>query len=225
MMIETWIASIQVGLPRRYDSDGAPTRQWRSAILKEPVNGPIWLGRLNLDGDRQADLKNHGGPDQAVLAYGASHYPGWRNELNRPDFPHGAFGENFTIVGQDESSVCVGDVYAIGDAVVQVTKPRVPCWKISYRHRIADLTTRVERTGRTGWYLRVLQEGVIEAGQAVTLVERHYQAWSINRVAVLSKERQPNCEDLLELVACESLATDLRARLQNKLDRLQQAEY
>ena len=190
------IVSIQVGRPQRIESDRGV---WVSAFIKEPVSGPVRLETLNLQGDRQADLENHGGPDQAVLGYSAGHYPRWRDELARPDFTYGAFGENFTIEGLDELSVCIGDVYETGAVTIEVTNPRGPCWKISRRHGIPDLTARVQKTSRTGWYYRVLREGDIEAGQTLTLVDRPHPDWTIARTsaALYGRERDPDTLEAL----------------------------
>lgn len=193
------IVSIQVGRPKRIESDRGT---WVSAFIKEPVSGPVRLDTLNLAGDQQADLDNHGGPDQAVLGYSADHYPGWRDELGCPDFSYGAFGENFTIEGLDETTVCIGDVFETGTVTLQVTNPRGPCWKISRRHGIPDLTARVQKTSRTGWYYRVLQEGDVEAGQALTLIDRPYPVWTIARTsaALYGRKRDPETlEALFEL--------------------------
>ena len=116
------LVSIQVGLPAVRGlpgSDDPMDQTWTSGIVKAPVDGPVWLGRTNLAGDGQADLVNHGGLDKAVLSYAAAHYPGWRRELERPDLPHGAFGENFTVDGLTEDAVCIGDTYTLGDDVVR----------------------------------------------------------------------------------------------------------
>jgi MOSC domain-containing protein YiiM len=178
------LVSIQVGLPAVHGEPGAKVpldRPWRTGFWKSAVVGPVWLGRTNLVGDGQANLKVHGGPDKAVLAYAAGHYPAWRAELNMPDLPFGAFAENFTISVLDESSVCLGDVYAIGDARVEVSQPRQPCGNISHRWRLPGLTQCVEEAGRHGWYMRVLDEGEVEAGQAVVLRERPTPEWTIAR--------------------------------------------
>ena len=203
------LLSIQVGLPRHLGIAGAPDpmdRPWTTSFFKEPVEGPVWLGRTNLAGDGQADRKNHGGPDKAVLAYSADHYPLWRAELNRPDLPHGAFAENFTIAGLTEENVCIGDVYAIGGAQVQVSQPRQPCWKIARRWRIKDLTAQVRETGRTGWYLRVLVEGYVEAGQPVELLERTFPQWTVARASQVMNHRHEDPAAAAELAACPSLA-------------------
>lgn len=188
-------------------------RPWTTGFFKEPVEGPVWLGRTNLAGDGQADRENHGGPDKAVLAYSADHYPLWRAELNRPDLPYGAFGENFTIAGLSEETVCIGDVYAIGEVRVQVSQPRQPCWKIARRWRIKDLTARVRETGRTGWYLRVLEEGYVEAGLPVALLERPFPRWTVAHATEIMHHRRENPEAAAELAACPFLSAVWRETL------------
>ncbi len=210
------LLSIQVSLPRHFGVEGAPDpmdRPWTTGFFKEPVEGPVWLGRTNLVGDGQADRKNHGGPDKAVLAYSAEHYPIWRVELNRPDLPYGAFGENFTIAGLTEETVCIGDVYAIGEARVQVSQPRQPCWKIARRWRIKDLTARVRETGRTGWYLRVLEEGYVEAGMPVELLERPFPQWTVARATEIMHRRNEDREAAMALAACPALSAVWRESL------------
>jgi MOSC domain-containing protein YiiM len=145
---------------------------WTTAFLKEPVLGPVWVESRGVQGDQHADPRFHGGLEKAVLAYSAEHYPAWRAELGLPDMPFGAFAENLTIAGLDETSVRLGDVFDIGEARLQVTQPRGPCVKIARHWERRDLTARVVRTGRTGWYLRVLIEGHVEPGDPVRLFER-----------------------------------------------------
>ena len=162
------LLSIQVGQPHTYtDEQGT----WETAFFKEPISGPLFLGALGLEGDAVANTAYHGGPEQAILLYSAGHYPGWQAELGRA-LPFGAFAENLTIDGLDETTVCIGDIYRIGRVRLQVTKPRIPCWKISRRWKMPHLTKRVTQTNRTGWYCRVLQEGRIESGQQVELLSR-----------------------------------------------------
>ena len=210
------LLSVQVGLPRRLGVEGAPDpmdRPWTTGFFKEPVAGPVWLGRTHLAGDGQADRKNHGGLDKAVLAYSAEHYPRWRIELGRPDLPYGAFGENFTITDLTEATVCIGDVYAIGETRVQVTQPRQPCWKIARRWRIKDLTARVRETGRTGWYLRVLREGYVAAGMPVTLLERPFPQWTVARATQIMQRRRADPRAALALAACPVLSAAWRTVL------------
>jgi MOSC domain-containing protein YiiM len=177
------------------------------------VAGPIRLRALNLDGDGQADLRVHGGPDQAVLCYSADHYPAWRQELSLPELPHGGFGENFTIAGQDEATVCIGDVYQVGGSRVQVSAPRAPCYKTSWRWRLPDLEQRIETSGRHGWYLRVLQEGTAQAGQPVRLLERPYPEWSVARASAAIRFRKRDPELAAELARCAALGDRQRRKL------------
>jgi MOSC domain-containing protein YiiM len=205
---EPRLLSIQVSLPRRIDAAAAPDpagNAWTTGFFKTPVAGHVWLGRTNLAGDGQGDTKNHGGPDKAVLAYAAAHYPAWRAELGQPELPHGAFAENFTIAGLDEETVYIGDMYEIGEALVQVSQPRQPCWKISARWRLPDLTARVEASGRTGWYLRVLREGNVAAGDTVALLERPHPDWSVAR-ATRTMRRRDDLASAAALAALPELA-------------------
>ena len=175
------LVSIQVGRPQ-------PLGHRVSAFRKHPVEGPVFLLPTHLDGDEQADKEVHGGPGQAVLCYSAEHYARWRDELGI-DFGPGGFGENFTVTGADEDSVCIADVYEVGDAIVQVTKPRGPCFKIGLRWQMPRLVKLVERTGRHGWYLRVVQQGLVQAGDEMRLVERSLPDMTIRR-AVESLRRR-----------------------------------
>jgi len=213
------ILSINVGLPRDFGDagalgdDGPPNRSWRSAIIKDPVIGPVRLGNTNLAGDAQADLRVHGGLEMAVLGYSADHYPIWRSRLRMPDLPYGAFGENFTIAGLDETTVCIGDTYAIGPARVQVSMPRGPCANIARRWGIADLVERVRETGWAGWYFRVLAEGDVAAGHVMVLEDRPYPQWSISKANLLRSKRHEHPEAAAELAACPLLAPSWRAKL------------
>jgi MOSC domain-containing protein YiiM len=208
------LLSIQVGLPKRrgiVGSDHSMERPWQSGIFKELISGPIWLDKLNLAGDGQADLKNHGGPFRAVLGYSAEHYSVWRDELQIPDLPYGAFGENFTISDLDEEAVSIGDIYAIGDVRIQVTQPRQPCWKLARRWNKKDLTARVYDHGWGGWYLRVLQEGYVEAGQPVKLLERPFPQYNVAYVYALMNEWIEDREALAALAEVEPLSPGWRS--------------
>lgn len=158
------LLSVQVGRPR--------TVEWRgevvsTGIFKEPVNGPVIVRFLNLDGDEQADLTVHGGRDKAVYVYPSEHYPRWQKELPELEFPYGAFGENLTVEGMLENEVRIGDRLRIGTAEFVVTQPRMPCYKLAVRFDRVDMLKRLLRTGRSGFYLRVLKEGVLTAGDAI----------------------------------------------------------
>ena len=210
------LVSVQVGTPRSVPptGDGQPwDRTWETAFWKEQVQGPVMLRFLNLEGDRQAAVGIHGGKDQAALCYSADHYPAWRRELDLPEMSGGGFGENFTIAGQDERGVCIGDVYEVGETLVQVSKPRGPCFKISWRWRRADLLQRVEASGRHGWYVRVLREGLVEAGQPVTLQDRPHPDWTVRAAADVIRFRKRRPELAAQLALCEALATEDRLKL------------
>jgi MOSC domain-containing protein YiiM len=210
------LVSIQVGLPAVHGEPGAsdPLDQpWRTGFFKTPVAGPVWLGRLNLVGDGQANLRVHGGTDKAVLGYAASHYPAWRSELNLPDLPYGAFAENFTFTVLDEARVCLGDVYAIGGARVEVSQPRQPCVNITHRWRLPGLTQRVEETGRHGWYMRVLEEGEVVAGEPVELLDRPSPDWPITRVTQAMRRRTVERAEAAALLEIPSLSDAWRKTL------------
>ncbi len=202
--------SIQVGLPTEHGADPVATTPWQSGIVKLPVEGPVWLDTLNLAGDGQDDLVNHGGPWRAVLAYSAAHYTVWRIELGCETLPYGGFGENFTVSVVSEDEVCLGDIYAVGAARLQVTQPRAPCWKLARRWGTKDLTARVEARGWGGWYHRVLQTGFVQAGTGYTLVERRYPQWTIARLNRLKTGREIDLSAFRELAVLDELSPGWR---------------
>jgi MOSC domain-containing protein YiiM len=204
------LVSIQVGLPRQLGTEDAADpmeRPWTTGFFKERITGSVYLGKTNLVGDGQADLNLHGGVEKAVLAYAATHYPKWQQELHLLDFPYGAFGENFTVAHQSEEDVCIGDIYRIGEAQVQVSQPREPCWKLARRWRMKDLPKRAIANGRLGWYFRVLTEGVVESGLPLILVDRPLPEWSVARV---NKAFYRDRQDSSELASCPLLSASWR---------------
>src|ERR1700758_3233121 len=161
------IISVNVGLPREVVWKG---RTITTGIFKEPVEGPIRVRRLNLDGDRQADLSVHGGADKAVYAYPAEHYGYWRGELPDMELLWGTFGENLTTEGLLEDKLNIGDQFQIGSAVLMVTQPRMPCYKLGVKFGREDIIKCFLRSRRTGFYFSVLKEGEVSAGDAVKLI-------------------------------------------------------
>jgi len=182
-----------VGLPREVEWRGKPVR---TSIFKEPVAGRARVARLNLAGDLQSDLKVHGGADKALYAYPAEHYAFWRDELPGTEFPWGVFGENLTTEGLLEDKVHVGDRFRAGSAEFIVTQPRMPCYKLAIRFNRADMVKRFLRSGRTGFYLAVLREGDVGAGDPIGLVAEDENQISIADVVALYTADAAN-QDLL----------------------------
>lgn len=174
--------SVNVGRPRSVEHQG---RTVRTAIFKEPVLLRVRVGRENVEGDRQADLRVHGGPDKAVYAYDLSAYEHWRRELGR-ELPFGQFGENLTVEGMPETEVRIGDVYRVGGALLQVSQPRSPCYKLAMRMGSPAFLRTFLESGRTGFYLRVLEEGEIGAGDAIELVSRDAKALTVAEMTRLT---------------------------------------
>ena len=168
------VVSVQVGRP-------ALVGELRTGFGKRPVPGDVRVGRENLDGDGQADRRYHGGPDMAVLAYAADHYPAWREELAWPGLPLGGFGENLSVEGATEETACIGDVWRAGTATLQIASPRKPCRKIATFWQRPDLLELVVRSHRFGWYLRAVEEGTLAAGAEITLAERPHPEWTVLR--------------------------------------------
>ncbi len=171
------LISVNVGQPRpvTYRNGVIST-----GIYKESVTGAVWVRRLNLEGDGQADLKVHGGEHKAVYAYPFEHYAFWAHELGRHDLVPGQFGENLTVEGLIEDAVSIGDVFRIGEALLQVSQPRAPCFKLGIRMGDKDFVTRFVAVNRTGFYLRVLEEGRVAAGDAIEPVERAIDSLSVH---------------------------------------------
>jgi MOSC domain-containing protein YiiM len=197
------VVSVRVGRVRvlsRPDWDHHAEREWSSAYLKDPVAGPVAVGPLGLEGDEQFDRRVHGGPDKAVLVYSAEHYPAWRSELGIADFGPGAFGENLTIAGLDETMVCVGERWTIGGVTFEVSQPRGPCANISRRWNREDLLNRVTDSRRGGWYLRVIAPGRLETGDVVERDAAASPEWTVDRIFALYT-RQVNDPEALRTLA------------------------
>ena len=178
------IFSIQVG---KVVTEGDATsrdptlRQWTSAFRKLPISGAALIDPMGIKGDEVADTKHHGGRDKAILCYSNDHYGHWAAEHPELVFLAGGFGENLTVDGGDESSVCLGDRYRCGSCEFEISQPRQPCWKISRRWQVKTMTKEVAQTGRTGWYLRVIQAGTIAAGMEMQLAARPNPDWTVRR--------------------------------------------
>jgi MOSC domain-containing protein YiiM len=180
------LVSLNTGLPREVNWHG---RMVTTAIFKEPARGRVALRKLNLDGDRQADLTVHGGEHKAVYCYSLAHYGYWKKELPGRELPMGMFGENFTIAdggkGWLEESVHLGDRFSVGTAEVAVTQPRLPCYKLGVRFGSDDMVKRFLASGRTGFYVAVVREGEVGAGDELKLMAREPNAVAVSEITRL----------------------------------------
>lgn len=190
-----------------------------SAIEKGAIAGPWTISRLGLAGDHQADLKHHGGPDKALHHYARDHYAYWREILcSRDVTPMArevlrqppAFGENISTAGIVETQICIGDVVRIGGVTLQVSQGRQPCWKLNIRFDIPDMAVRVQTSGRTGWYYRVLEPGVIASGDGLLVHDRPHPDWPVSRATELLYTRTRDFDALDAMSRLEGLAEGWR---------------
>lgn len=191
-----------------------------SAIVKTPLNGSVRLGTTGLEGDECGDQKNHGGPEKALHHYAFDHYDSWRNEgVDLPAFDRGGlFGENLSTVGMIEDDVCIGDIHRFGEALIEVSQARQPCWKLNVRFSVPDMARRVQDSCRTGWYYRVLEEGNVSADAPFVLVERRYPQWPLSRILKCFYKTPLEKALMSELAALEVLSPSWRAAMQKRLD-------
>ena len=214
---EIGLVSVNVGLPRVIGTSrfGQPVR---SGIVKEAVTAEmLYLDTINLVGDRQADLSVHGGPDKAVYAYPSEHLPVWNDELGT-EFGIGTFGENLTTAGWLEDEVRIGDVWGWGDALLQVTQPRSPCYKLATVTGRPDLLKRLVRSGRTGWYLRVLRPGVVPVRGPIAIMERHPAGVSVRLAHRATLPGDLDRTELEIVASVDALAESWRAWLRERIE-------
>ena len=208
------IISISVGRPRLVVRNGEPVS---TGIFKEPIDGRVMMRTLNLDGDRQADLTVHGGPLKAVYVYPSEHYPFWKQELPEMELPWGMFGENFTTEGLLETETHIGDRFRIGSAEVMVTQPRMPCYKLGIRFGRNDMLRRFLMSERTGFYLSVLKEGEVGAGDEFELIEKNVSGVRVVDVTRLYSSDKGNVDLTRRAIATESLPESWREYFQKRL--------
>ncbi len=228
MIATGYLLSIQVGKPAAHPPNEVAKAKWTSGIVKRAAEGPVWLGRENLEGDGQHNKRFHGGPDRAVLSYAAAHYLDWAAELGDAlpaGFGPGAFGENFTVSGLDEKTVCLGDVYVLGrKAEIEISQPRLPCANLARRWQLPELPRMVEETGRGGWYARVLREGRVEPGLSLRLRARPYADWPITRLQAvfaveIGRADATTREAWAWLAECAALSELWREHMRKRLKR------
>ena len=201
------LISLNVARPQLALYNGATIS---TGIFKKPVNGSVPLRTLNLDGDRQADLAVHGGPYKAVYGYPSEHYYFWQQDLPGMSLPWGMFGENFTTEGLSESDLRIGDRLQVGTAVITVRQPRIPCYKLAVKFHRSDILARFLRSGRSGFYFSVEQEGIVAAGDSFEFLSREPQAISIAEMNRLFAEDKYNASLLEKAIATPALPEDWR---------------
>ncbi len=212
------LVSLNVALPRTITWKG---RTVQTGIFKTPTNGRVRVRTLNLEGDRQADLSVHGGPDKAIYAYPSEHYDYWHGEFPDMELPWGMFGENFTTMGMLEGEVNVGDTFGIGTAMVMVTQPRVPCYKLAAKFGREDIVKRFLASGRSDYYLKVMQEGEVGAGDVSELISRDGHAVTVTDVANIYRDGTDKLGLLQRVVQVEALPENWRDHFQQQLEQLQ----
>jgi len=196
------IISVNVGLPRLVLRNGEPVS---TGIFKDSVAGRVMVRTLNLDGDRQADLSVHGGPEKAVYVYPSEHYDFWKRELPDMELPWGMFGENFTSTGLFETEVNIGDKYRVGTAELMVTQPRMPCYKLGLRFGRTDIIKRFLASERTGFYLSVLKEGEVGAGDEFELLVKNASGVRVVDVTRLYSSEKENVDLMRRAIATDAL--------------------
>ncbi|MFW5685702.1 MAG: MOSC domain-containing protein [Spirochaetota bacterium] len=214
-MEQTVLDAVCTGTVEPFGPGGEP-----SAIRKSPAAGRITVNEYGVEGDAHGDPHHHGGLDKAVHHYAFDHYPLWRAEFpeaahhfERPAF----FGENLSTTGITEATVCVGDIYRVGTALLQVSEVRQPCWKLAHRSGVRELPLRLQETGRTGWHYRVIETGVIESGDPMTLEERPQPQWTLARLLTLLYTTPLDAEGLRGMATLPELAAGQRAIAEARL--------
>jgi len=197
------VISVHTGKVAPLGPEGEP-----SGFVKQARGGAVAVNEIGLDGDEIADLSVHGGPDKAVYGYGTDHYPHWATEHpgHAALFGPGVMGENLAIAGMTEDDICVGDVHAIGDVLLQACQPRQPCFKLALRFDDPRMVRAMVKSGRSGWYYRVLRGGAMRAGDAVTLATRPNPDFPFSRLVEIVYARDPSREELTRMAAMEGLA-------------------
>ena len=211
------ILSVNVGLPREvlFGEEIVTT-----GIFKRPVEGQVKLRKLNLDGDKQADLTVHGGEDKAVYAYPMEHYEYWQHELPNTALPWGMFGENFTMQGLIEDAVNIGDRFRIGSAEVVATQPRMPCYKLGVKFGRMDIVRRFLASSRPGIYFKVLQEGEVEAGNSIELISKDESNITVKDIVRLYVKDNKDIESMQRAIRVKALPIGWRYHFRQQIEQL-----
>jgi MOSC domain-containing protein YiiM len=212
------ILSVNVSLPKVIDFEG---QRITTGIFKEPVEGRVNLRTLNLDGDRQADLTVHGGPDKAVYAYSMEHYDYWHGIFPDLPIPIGMFGENLTVEKLIETEVNVGDVFRIGSATVIATQPRMPCYKLGVKFGRMDVLKKFLASGRSGIYFRVLKEGEVAAGDSIVQIREDSNRITISDIVQLYSNEREDLQTMRRAVNVEALPKGWKRYFLEQIQRLE----
>lgn len=213
------LVSVNIGQPRSVSHRGGIVS---TAIYKDSVAGHVWVRRLNLDGDGQADLRVHGGEDKAIYVYPQEHYIFWARELGRNDFSFGQFGENLTTEGLLEDAIFIGDIFRVGEVLVQISQPRTPCFKLGIRMGDESFIARFAAANRTGFYLRVLEEGRVAAGDAILLTERAKDSISVSGAFRLRHGTGGTRAEYEHAAQIDALTPSWRAAFEKRLTALKE---
>lgn len=191
-----------------------------TGIYKEPVSGPVRVHQLGLEGDGQADLTVHGGPFQAVYAYPVEHYAYWENELGAGPFPPGTFGENLTLEGLLETNVCIGDMHRIGGLILQVTSPRIPCFKLGNKLKRPDILKHFLQSGRSGFYFKIINDGFVASGTSVEVIERDPRQVTVRALLGMHRLGEGTRESIEQALEINALSPLVRQDLEARLERM-----
>lgn len=210
------VDELRVGQPVAFGPNGEP-----SAIDKRPMTGPVLLTTQGFNGDAQGDTRHHGGAEKAAHLYPRDHYAAWRNALPEvaARFQPGAFGENLVVAGLTEADVCIGDIFLLGDAKVQISQGRQPCWKLNVRFGVRDMARRIQQSGQTGWYFRVVEPGSVQADGRLTLIARPNAGWTLSRVNHVLYRKTLDWEELRTLADLPGLSLSWRKLAERRLSR------
>jgi MOSC domain-containing protein YiiM len=216
------LLSIQIGMPTFYPAEPENrlrSKSWTTGFFKTPTSKMVELGDSGIEGDGQADLKNHGGVDKAICVYAHEHFGFWRGFLKDDQVNCGAFGENFTTEGLLETQICIGDRFRIGSAIVEVSQPRQPCWKLSRRWGCKTLSHKVRLTGKTGWYLRVIRPGETKAGETFDPIVngRASSGWTVADANKVMYAADASRSDIQKLVSVVALSQSWKQQLSERL--------
>ena len=211
-MTDIQLLSVQTGRVAPLGPDAVP-----SAFVKTAREGAVAVTPLGLQGDEQADHDAHGGPEKAVYGYASAHYPAWTKLFPTLAFSGGAMGENLTIAGLTEKDICVGDVHSIGSSLLQVCQPRQPCFKFGLRHDNKYLPKAMVRNGFSGWYYRVLREGVLQAGDELALEARPNPDFPFTRLVEIVYRNRATADEIRRMAELEGLASQWRSRARDML--------